>query len=236
MAAKPETLNRFLFNSDYPTDKVVWLYEGETTSPSQGGGARYVNIDITSTIGTTVPIFIKGVYTIDNWQTAYMIGSDEVTTDSSKNVTTGLSWSTWGSPHLELSVYANTDYSVNLPVKYRLWGVMREDVNSGVEFSKNSGITKNKLIFDSRANYPRLYKDGIAKSGDVVTHELKKIPYVDYWWNWSADGFNSSWSYRPSGRLGDGTSSAPTVRITDSQLTFTQYAGEDCYYYYRIYA
>lgn len=234
MVAKPETLNRFLFNSDYPTDKVVWLYEGETTSPSQAGDSREIDIDIVSILGTTTPIFIKGAYTIDNWQTAHMIGGSEVSPEPAKTVEMSMSWYSGRITELELFVDARSDYSVNLPVKYRLWGVVREDTNSAVDFGKNSGITKSKLAFDSRRNYPRLYKDGIAKTGDAIKHNLGKIPFVDYWWNWTAEGFDKSWGYSPNGRFGSDKDAC--VKANDSEIVFTQRWGQDCYYYYRIYA
>lgn len=235
MVAKPETLNRFLFNSDYPTDKVVWLYEGETTSPSEWGGSKYIDIDGASIIGTDKPIYVKGAYTLDNWQTAFMLGNSTVTTDPNKNVTLDLIWSTWGGSYLEITVHSNTAYSVNLPVKYRLWGVVREDINSAVDFGKNSGITKSKLAFDSRKNYPRLYKDGIAKSGDTITHDLGKIPFVDYWRGFSRGGVEEGWGYDPMGEMGNDPG-VSTVRATDKTITFTTTSGSETWYYYRIYA
>lgn len=234
MVAKPETLNRFLFNSDYPTDKVVWLYEGETTSPSETG-RKEIDIDIASMLGTTKPIYIKGAFTLDNWETAFMIGGVDNTTDAHKMVEMDMYWYSGRITELELFVSARTDYSVNLPVKYRLWGVVREDVNSAVDFGKNSGITKSKLAFDSRKNYPRLYKDGIAKSGDTITHDLGKIPFVDYWYGWSRGGVENSWTYSPTGEFGN-SPTVPTIRATDKAITFMPSSGNETWYYYRIYA
>ena len=54
-----DTLYRFIFNSDYPTDKVVWLNEGSVKL--NGSGNATVKLDITATtgfihrVGATIP-------------------------------------------------------------------------------------------------------------------------------------------------------------------------------------
>lgn len=239
MVAKPETLNRFLFNSDYPTDKVVWLYEGETTSPSEWGGQADIDIEMTDIVGLDGPaLYVKGVFTLDNWQTSFMLGSNDNSIDPHKGVDLVIQWykgNTSKRSWLTITVYSLTQYSVNLPVKYRLWAVPREDINSSADFGKNSGITKSKLAFDSRKNYPRLYKDGIAKSGETITHDLGKIPFVDFWYSLTDGGSLTNWRYYPMGDFVNNPASA-TVRATDKNITFTTTSGYDTWYYYRIYA
>ena len=235
MVATPETLNRFIFNSDYPIDKVVWLYEGSTTSPSSAGVTNTITINTEDIFKSKVPVYVKGVFTIDDWQTSYMIGVNQPTTDTNKFVTMSINWGNYPNAYIDLGVSSRTAGSVSKPVKYRLWGVIREDTRSAVDYGKNSSITKSKLIFNSENNYPRLYKDGIAKSGDTVKHNLHKIPYIDYWWNWSENEIKDSWIYNPSGQFKT-SPSTPTVTATDTDITFSKLSGSDVWYYYRLYA
>ena len=243
MVAKPETLNRFIFNSDYPIDKIVWLYEGSATSPASSSTTGFIDINMEQILGNKKPIFIKGIFTVDNWQTSYMMGVNKVTTDPYKNVTMSLDWYEWDGKQLHINVGSRTSYSVNLPIKYRLWGVQREDIAMAVDYSKTTNISKTKLSFDASRNYPRLYKDGIARSGDVIEHNLNKIPYVDFWYTYgrNSSSFNSSWSYAPWGVLSNSTlHNTPTIMATDKAVTFCTVNGEDenykFWYYYRIYA
>lgn len=243
MGATPETLDRFIFNSDFPIDKVVWLYEGQTTSPSSAGATNYTVINLEDITGEKEPLFVKGIYTVDNWTTSYMMGTNIVTSDPNKNVTMGVTWYKDYNDHkakLDIGISSRTMYSVSLPVAYRLYGLAREDTRSAASYTKNASTMKNKLVFNTDNNYPRLFKDGIAKSGDVIEHNLNKIPYVDYWLCNSALTYIS---YDPYGKFENNETHA-SIRATDKTITFTQEevilngqtVKQDCWYYYRIYA
>lgn len=250
MVARPEFLNHFIFNSDYPIDKVVWLYEAQATSPNTGV-TQTINIDVPSMTGSKLPIFVKGAFTVDDWSTALMMGANVDAIDSTKAVSISMDWTNSPSAHLQLSMASRTASAVGKTVKYRLWGVCREDMRDAIDYAKNQSVTKSKLIFDTGRNYPRLYKDGIAKSGDVVEHNLGKIPYVDFWCNNAnyfypdRDYLTSYWSYRPSGLFGgQSLHTRSGIRATDKTITFTTQTidGNDgpedrrVWYYYRIYA
>lgn len=243
MVAKPETLNHFIFNSDYPTDKIVWLKEGQDTTPSSIT-TKTVFIDVPSELGNTTPIFVKGAYTLDNWATAYMVGSDRVSSASpDMYIKVTVAWNTYSpGTGLKLNFIINNNAGRNKTVKYRLWGLQREDVSMAINYNKNSNLTKSKLIFNSENNYPRLYKDGIASGGDTIKHELKRIPYMDIWQVFMTNGVIDQWWYLPIGVLaGDpasitsmGVGSFIPIQATDSEVIFSGSSTNK--YYYRIYA
>ena len=236
MVATPETLNRFIFNSDYPIDKVIWLYENSATTPANGNSST-TNIDVPSMIGSTAPIFVKGAWSLDNWQTAYMMGASySATASPAKYITAGIAWENWGGSKLVLSLSTTNSAAAGKTLKYRMWGVQRDDIDYAIDYPKNSTVTKSKLAFNTDNNYPRLYKEGVAKSGDVITHNLGRIPYIDYWYS-AFNNLTTSWSYAPHGVMrSSGTYNYPTVKATDSTVTFCAVSGSTYYYYYRIYA
>ena len=232
MAKRLDNLNHFLLNSDFPMDKVVWMFEGESNT------SQYSSTTIRNNLPyKNYPIFAKGMATIDNWQTAFPLGASRPLSDKPYD-STSLSYIVNNDDHyIYLSWFINS--TSNATIKYRLWAVAREDYDLGNDYGKTSSYnySKTHLKFDSTKNYPRLIKDGIAKSGDTITHGLGYTPHVDFWWTATNDNFNYGWNYTPSGRLGSQSSTTPaTIQATDQTITFKQNYGSDIYYYYRIYA
>lgn len=215
-----DTLYRFIFNSDYPTDKVVWLYEGSVKL--NGSGQATVALDIQL---DRVP-YIKGCISLDDWQTSIGLGTTRLA--SGGNVTDLIIANVYNS---ELDL--NLQRHANATVKYRLWGVLSEN-DTGIEANRNNAISKTKLAFSTDNNYPRLIKEGIAKSGETVAHNLKRIPYVDYWYSWTNNMMYPS--YEPSGVMTTAASAnVPTMSADEDNVYFKQVGGSDVYYYYRIY-
>ena len=243
MVATPKTLDRFIFNSDYPTDKIVWLYEGQFTTPQTAGVTETLDIDVATMIGSKQAIYIKGAYTLDNWDTAVMLGTYPLN-DISKAVGTSLNLNYLnGVTLLKLQYSAGNSAACNKTAKFRLWGVQREDIALAIDYGKTAPIMKNKLNFSTDNNYPRIYKEGIAKNGDVIQHDLGHIPYVDFWYApkfgyVTENSLNTFWWYNPIGEFYTGTHNNATVMATDSTVTFSMMYGDtyDVYYYYRIYA
>ena len=215
-----DTLYRFIFNSDYPTDKVVWLYEGSVKL--NGSGQATVTLDIQL---DRVP-YIKGCISLDDWQTSIGLGTTRLA--SGGNVTDLIIANVYNS---ELDL--NLQRHANATVKYRLWGVLSEN-DTGIEANRNNAISKTKLAFSTDNNYPRLIKEGVAKSGETVAHNLKRIPYVDYWYSWANNMMYPS--YEPSGVMTTAASAnVPTMSADEDNVYFKQVGGSDVYYYYRIY-
>ena len=242
MVAKPEMLGRFMFNSDYPTDKIVWLYEGEFVASSNSNVVW--NIPVNTQLGIKVPFFVKGAATIDNWATSIMVGT--AYSLPGKNATLQLTWNS--SYNNGIHMDANFRSYGGKTVKYRLWGVAREDIALGEDYGKNSGISQTKVKFNTDLNYPRLIKDGVALSGETIQHNLGRIPYVDYWYEVRSlnnpkpkdQGLLDFYEYYPTGTMTSGLGRA-TIRATDKDITFMKMVvngneQRDVIYYYRLYA
>ena len=159
-----DTLYRFIFNSDYPTDKVVWLYEGSVKLNSSGQATVTLDIQL-----DRVP-YIKGCISLDDWQTSIGLGTTRLA--SGGNVTDLIIANVYNS---ELDL--NLQRHANATVKYRLWGVLSEN-DTGIEANRNNAISKTKLAFSTDNNYPRLIKEGIAKSGETVGLFMLGIPLI----------------------------------------------------------
>lgn len=238
MTAKPENLGHFIFNSDYPTDKIVWLYEGQFTTSSSVDSFYITTPD---KLGTTTPVYCKGAVTIDDWQTSIMIGTDY--SQAGKNASLSMSWSNY--PQNRIGLHFNADFRSypNRTAKYRIWAVQRDDIDYAIDYSKNTAAMKNKLVLDSDRNYPRLYMEGVAKSGETVKHNLGKIPYADYWYvslTSNKDVLSRYWYYNPKGSLSASTGNFPTITATDKEISFRKVLNGneevDAVYYYRLYA
>lgn len=252
MAADPKMLGHFIFNSDYPVDKVVWLYEGQLTASGSAITSTY--IDMEEIFGSRLTIFVKGACTLDNWATSIMIGARY--SRPGEMASMAMNWTNYNMQTSQSGAFLRLESDFRShggsTVKYRLWGVVRDDVQQAVDYSKNTAKSKTKLKFNTEFNYPRLYKDGVAKSGETVRHDLGKIPYVDYWYiTQNESGFSQVtkesisryWSYGPHSAFGSNDRNQG-IRATDSTLTFrTQRVNgnngiedRDVFYYYRIYA
>lgn len=237
MVADPQNLGHFLYNSDYPTDKVIWLYENSRTTPSSDTTISFL---ISSIPYKDYPVFVKGACTVDNWATVIPVGTNW--SIAGKNASMSINWQSSGSK----GVYVNADFRSypNKTLKYRFWGVQREDIDFALDYGSTAAISKTSLKFDSSKNYPRLIKDGVAVSGETITHNLGRIPYVDYWYvlNDNKDSFLKSWLHNPKGCFSsNGMGNYPSIQATKDTITFKKMyvnAGKErnVAYYYRIYA
>lgn len=249
MTAKPENLGHFIFNSDYPTDKIIWLYEGQLTTNSSGQAELYIGAD--KFPYNNPPAFVKGVGSVDNWQSSFMLGQNVPLAGQlydSTSISFGRYWDSEAGTYLpKLYIFIRISSKPNTTIKLRLWGIQRDDIAVAEDYGKTSAISKSKLSFDSSNNYPRLYMEGVALSGETVQHNLGKIPYVEYWWRLKSklvpetkdDAFTTSWDYKPQGSFKNGASWT-SIRATKDTITFMQKdnGGEarDAFYYYRLYA
>ena len=211
------------FNSDLPTDKVIWLQEGEIT-PGQFG-----DWDITIAHGLQAMPFVKGVWTDDDWATTRITGSERTTEGMVADM------SDVGSDATNVYFYGFTS-AQNATIKYKLWGVWCENETKGkiAVFTKNA--SKNKFIINSDYNYPQLVREGYLERGKTLTHNLGFIPFCDLWaymtirenvkgyTQWARDTFGSIYG------------SGEYVKITDKTLSVSADASAPEKIYYRIYA
>lgn len=217
-------LNRNLkFNSDLPTDKVIWLKEGEIT-PGQ-----YGDWDLEIAHGLQAMPFVKGLWTVDDWATTWLTGSQR----ASEGMITDMS--DVGSDASKVYFYGFTS-TPDVKVKYKLWGVWCENDTKGkiAAFTKNT--SKNKFIINTDYNYPQLVREGYLDRGGVLTHNLGFIPYCDIWayqtikqgvkgyTQWTRDSFGALYG------------SGENIKITDKTITVSADGSAPEKIYYRIYA
>lgn len=250
MGKKLDNIGHFMFNSDYPVDKIIWLREDtlelDRYTSFVWSGSKLPSIGY--------PAFIKGICTVDDWETAYPMS--EATpfpgTPGSGNTNYAyLEWQQydWNREGQEtFRVRAHMPDYTDKVLRFRIWGVQREDIAMAIDYGRTNNSSKSHLKFDSSKNYPRLVMDGVAKAGETVYHNLGRIPYVDYWYIFanknSEDPFRGGWTYETHGQLGgydDPYDNWPSVQATKDVLRFMpSTSGEQSetatdWYYYRIY-
>ena len=236
MPKKINNIDKFLLNTDYPMDKIIWLFQTQMDLSQAKRG--YINMT-----HEPRPFFVRGIGSVDDWQTSFVLGrnypfpdNDELVACDWHNKISGVVL-----PHIIIDASTMTSFSDKV-LKLRLWGVQREDIAFAIDYGKTSQRAFPRLILDTDKNYPRLIMDGVARDGETVRHNLGHIPYVDYW-EWSDatdtnDPFGENWNYYSTGMLDD-DEILPSIRATSETITFRkmqgQSEGQATWYYYRIY-
>lgn len=216
--------DKFILNSDYPIDKIVWLKEGEKKMNASGSTGDNP-IEITHNMG--VQVYVTGVWTIDDWQTTYTFNADRVDGQGY------LYQSVLGSTDAKVYVFAAHASGANKQFKYRIWGFMHEDATKGIEAKATAGYGMNRLVFSTDYEYPMLYKEGTASPNTVITHSLGVIPYVDIWGK-SSYG-DHRYSLVTDDQFGQTYGTGELIKITDSTITISSDTSQYNGYYYRIY-
>ena len=210
----------FLLNTDYSADKIVWLKEG---SISANAGSN--DIRLSNTLG--VNLFVRGVFSRDNFQTAYEFGAfkdlpNSLVLDFSSYVASDTS-----------EVLANIWLNSGATVQYRLWGVVNEAETQNLDINGTASDTTNKFIVNTKYNLPRLYAEGYANPDTDYNHSLGFIPYVDVW------GYNTNWgkwSLSPIGMFGQFGSQSTIIKVDQNKISFSSHhLGTYTKYYFRIY-
>lgn len=216
----------FLITSNYPTDKIVWMYEGEATTDEFGT----IDEIIPNTLGAE--ILATGIWTVDNWQTVYMA----TTTTHNGQIYSRFSMLRSNDSEFEFRAYcANPDGTDmdGATVKYRLWGFLNEATTQNVFVEETAGQSENKFIKDSRLGYPKLFMEGFADASQgtqTVYHNLGFKPFVEIWYELPDGWYQLDYM--------DFTTNGTewTVHNTDSVLEFNGDGYTNYNYYYRIYA
>ena len=216
----------FLITSTYPTDKIVWMYEGEAITDEFGA----IDVIIPNTLG--LQIFTTGIWTIDDWQTVYM---------ATTSTHAGQMYSRFSMLHsnpneIEFRAYcANPDGTdmAGATIKYRLWGFLNEATTQNDFIETTAGQSENRFIKDSRLGYPKLFMEGYAdatQTTQIVYHNLGFIPFVEIWYELESGWYLLDYIDYPS------DSTTWTVRNTATTLEFNGATYTNYNYYYRIYA
>lgn len=214
---------KFIFNSDYPIDKIVWLKEGQVQM--RWGSTGDNPIEIAHDLG--VQLYVNGVWTIDDWATTYTFNASRID----------------GQGYVYQSMLAANDQKVylrgqhaqgdNKTFKYRLWGFLSEESTKGIPANKTAGWSGNKLVLSTDHDYPMLCKEGVVAPGTTITHALGDIPYVDVWGRSPYDNYG----YRTisDDSFGQIYGSGGLVQIDSQKIVFRNNTDQYNSYYYRIY-
>lgn len=212
---------RFLFNSDYPMDKIVWLKEGELTTNEWGG---WQDVSIPHDVGAQ--IFVKGVFSHDNWNTVYPVGIikyDEMQTEV-------MGQAEANSSRILFSGF--TPIAHQTKVKYRFWALLNEGESKGVLANPTVGQSANRVMLDGSLEYPMLVQEGYINPGERVKHNLGKIPFADIWATFNG----SDWHIHSDDYISkDGYNMGNYIQLTNNEIIATNNTGTPSKFYYRIY-
>lgn len=219
--------SNFLITSDYPTDKIVWMYEGTATTDVDGV------FDIVIPHGLNAIPFCTGIWTIDDWATTYNTSTavhgggqyyqrySMLTSNSTEVVLHGYCTYTDGNP------------IVSATVKYRIWGFFNEGTTLNIFADTTAGLSENKFVKDSRLGYPKLFMEGFADAThqtQTVYHNLGFIPFVEIWYE-----LGGTW-YQLDYIDFESADTSWTVKNSAQSISFNGESYTNYNYYYRIYA
>ena len=164
-------LEHFLFNSDYPTDKILWMNKGEITITS-GDNGQLINT------GMPVQLMVEG-----DWN---FVGSDEVYPIDANFIIGGIvpngsSFMVNGACHLYMYFSTLSSESVGKKIEYRIWGIARDEDAKNIDINGNTSQAAPKLTLSTDSNYPRFVGDGMLGIGQTFTHNLGYVPQVKIW-------------------------------------------------------
>lgn len=210
-------MSNFLFDSRYPVDKIAWLKTGEITTDQYGG----FNVNFPHDLGSM--LFVKGVWSVDNFATCYPIGT------SKRNV---------GVMVVRSSV-VSTNNNVNFSgyvqntnkIQYRLWGVV--DDSSNISVNETASQSLNRFVLDTRTNLPRLTASFYLGAGQTYNHNMGKVPYCDIWVTFN----NTEYAILSNDMFGVIYGIGEFCKITERtiQTAANQGSGQPLNYYVRVY-
>lgn len=205
-------LEHFIFNSDYPMDKIVWLKQGELKLSDTGYG------EATLEHGVGAQLYVKGLWSTDDWATANMFGAKKFA-DQYLSINSNV----WAN---DKNVTFNVASDPNTTLKYKLWGVVNEADTKNLDTSRTVGYSANRLFLSTDLNYPKLVAEGHLGKGEIYQHGQGKIPFVDIWDdNPYIDGYMPIEDSNPEDAIAWVTDSE--IKVTSQDLTNG--------IYYRIY-
>lgn len=215
----------FQISTRYPMDKVVFLREFTLTLDNFG----MANTKIAHGLPDTP--FCNAVLSLDNWQTTYQAGTNRIARQSYSDQFDVASDAT------NISFSAYFDGEANKTAKIRVWGFYNSTSNAMAPATRQ--LSANQFVLNSKYNYLKLLKDGVANvtnSNVTVAHNLGYVPIVQLWAELAyGDG---GWTYynRPDS-LDASSPSGQACAVSTTGVTFrstTLYKINR--FYYRIYA
>lgn len=208
---------KLLYSTDYPLDKVVYMYETSFSVPGFGFN------DVTINHGLGFAPLIQGIYTLDaGWPTVYDENSGPVNSSGNYLMQTFVE-----TDSTTITLYNSNAQASAKTIYWRLYGFMPSDVNVDASFT-NTGV--DDFMFSTDYNYAKLFMSGVTASSsdptETIVHGLGYRPQVLTWVEGGGSiGWMNSWVQE------GGTT---TCRVTDTSLIFTR-SGSTNKFHYRIY-
>lgn len=220
--------NNFLLNTDYPLDKIVYMDEGSWTPTSLDPEYGTEQTSIIFATGIQATNFVCGEWSEDDFATSFPIGStvsggyyQRDPNSLIYGIVKGVeAFCAWGGVNIVVQNYAYKE------IKFRFYVLISES-EWNADSNPTAGLS-NRLVLDTRENYPRLVEDRIieiqANTPFVLNHNLGHRPFVRVWEGWNSDD--------PTERIFMPESNS-IQSITNNQITF--YSTWANTLYYRIY-
>ena len=237
-------LKNFIFNSDYPADKVVFAIKGTIKITS---ASPWQPMFMHNNTGIKAQLYAEGVYKIGDDDTLHPMSYMASTTGIVSAATTLMhDGECYVSP-----VFIVFDNSlVGKEITYWAWAYADESSAKNTDIAPTSNIHKTILAFDSGANYPRFISDGFINQGDTYSHNFGYKPLAKFWRKQhvedipspSGSGTIAADTYSPTAEAFFGDISAAftqenVIRVTDSQITTYPSTDQTIKgFYYRLYA
>lgn len=236
-------LKNFLFNSDYPTDKIVYATTGKIKITSS---SPWVVLFDHHNTHIKTQLYAEGVYKIQGDDAIYpmtrMRARNTITTEA-------VTFMHGGECYASAYAISYNGSLLNKEITYWMWCYADEKEAKNIDITPTANLNENILSFDSDVNYPRFISDGFIEQGGTYTHGLGYKPYVKAWNKEYSEieDPNGSDAYISADIFGNTTDAffgdyegdeSLTIRVTDTQITVGPTTDPDYYkgYYYRLYS
>jgi hypothetical protein len=174
---KMAILDHFLFNSDYPTDKIVFATK-ETATIKSGGASNPTYFVINTGIKTQ--LYTEGDFKIEGSDAFYpLLPQNGLRPPIMGNTTSSMiNGECWVGAYL--FDWSGGEYA-GKKVEMRLWAYCDEKDGENADIGATTNMFTPKLALTSDENYPKYIGSGFLNYGDVYYHRLGYIPLVKIW-------------------------------------------------------
>ena len=217
---KMANIENFIFDSDYPTDKIVFMHEGEINITSTWSYCRdFVNTHIPT------QLYAEGDYKLPGSDTVYPI--DGSTSGESSTQVTLASFMYQDECWTVVTALTTESSLVGKKLPYRIWGYYDEEAAKNININATTNVSKSKLALNTDNNYPRFLGDKHIQQGQTYTHNLGFIPIVRAWSLYENESMpmpdgtmatvNVYWP-KSGAYFGDATGSYYAVQVSKTQI------------------
>lgn len=211
------SVKNFIIDTRYPMEKVAYLLEASGTTSSAGSPTIGAQTTLTLSNPTNTAMLLDGIYSFDNWQTAFPISAG----DPNRY---------WQFVQLyctrEQIRVSFTGYSTSIPFKVRLWGFLPED-NLEADVPNTASLSSYPYTIDTSKDYMSIFDSGRVSASTsspvTIVHNLGYIPLMKLW-----RGSNTNWQLVPIT-----SNEVAELSTIDAKIYGT--SSSTANYYYRIY-